>query len=75
MPKSSAGQHWGNHPVKYTNVMCFDLAAAAKELGKVGFSSVDSPNFSVEGWRQRLPQKDPERLERLLAALRKAGIK
>ncbi len=55
--------------------MCFDLAAAAKELGKVGFSSVDSPNFSVEGWRQRLPQKDPERLERLLAALRKAGIK
>jgi adenylate cyclase len=34
-----------------------------------------SPNFSVEGWRQRLPQKDPEKLERVLAALRKVGLK
>jgi adenylate cyclase len=34
-----------------------------------------SPAFSVEGWRQRLPLKDPEKLERYLAALRKAGLK
>jgi adenylate cyclase len=34
-----------------------------------------SPTFSVEGWRQRLPLKDTEKLERYLAALRKAGLK
>jgi adenylate cyclase len=34
-----------------------------------------SPNFSLEGVRQRLPFKDPAELERLLAALRKAGLK
>jgi TolB-like protein/class 3 adenylate cyclase/Flp pilus assembly protein TadD len=34
-----------------------------------------SPNFSVEGWKQRAPQKDPEKLERYLAALRQAGLK
>jgi hypothetical protein len=34
-----------------------------------------SPDFSVEGARQRVPFKDPEVLERTLAALRKAGLK
>jgi tetratricopeptide (TPR) repeat protein len=34
-----------------------------------------SPNFSVEALRQRLPYKDPIVLERIAAALRKAGLK
>jgi len=34
-----------------------------------------SPNFSLEGLRQRLPFKDQAELERLLAGLRKAGLK
>jgi adenylate cyclase len=32
-----------------------------------------SPNFSVEGWRQRLPFKDPAETERFVAALRKGN--
>ena len=34
-----------------------------------------SPNFSLEGYKQRLPYKDPAVLERQIAALRKAGLK
>ncbi|MBI3304323.1 MAG: adenylate/guanylate cyclase domain-containing protein, partial [Deltaproteobacteria bacterium] len=34
-----------------------------------------NPNFSVEVWGQRVPVKDQARLERYLAALRKAGLK
>jgi tetratricopeptide (TPR) repeat protein len=34
-----------------------------------------SPNLSLEGVRQRLPYKDQTDLERILAALRKAGLK
>ncbi len=34
-----------------------------------------SPNFSLEVWRQRVPYKDQGELERLLAGLRKAGLK
>jgi adenylate cyclase len=33
------------------------------------------PNFSLEAWRQRVPYKNPADLERMLAALRKAGLK
>jgi tetratricopeptide (TPR) repeat protein len=34
-----------------------------------------SPNFSLEGVKQRIPLKDPAALERMLAALREAGLK
>src|SRR5262249_2683945 len=34
-----------------------------------------SPHFSLEGWGQRLPSKDPAEIERVLAALRRAGLK
>jgi adenylate cyclase len=34
-----------------------------------------NPKFSLEAWRQNLPVKDPTRLEGILAALRKAGLK
>jgi len=34
-----------------------------------------NPNFSLEVWRQAVPVKDQERLERFLDALRKAGLK
>ena len=34
-----------------------------------------NPNFSLEVHRQRMPIKDPEVLERHIAALRKAGLK
>jgi len=34
-----------------------------------------SPNFSLEGVRQRFPIKDPAALERMIAALRRAGLK
>ena len=34
-----------------------------------------SPNFSLEGMRQRLPFKDQAELERFLDGLRKAGLK
>jgi adenylate cyclase len=34
-----------------------------------------SPQFSLEVWRQRLPFKDQAELERLLAGLRKVGLK
>jgi TolB-like protein/class 3 adenylate cyclase len=34
-----------------------------------------SPGFSIKGISQRLPYKDPQVLDRFLAALRKAGLK
>ena len=34
-----------------------------------------SPKFSLEGFRQVMPFKDPAESERYLAALRKAGLK
>jgi hypothetical protein len=34
-----------------------------------------NPTYSLEVWRQITPFKDPAVLERVLAALRKAGLK
>jgi adenylate cyclase len=46
-----------------------EARAEAKEILKV------SPNFSLEGLRQRLPYKDPGEVERVIAALRNAGLR
>jgi tetratricopeptide (TPR) repeat protein len=58
------------------------LAAIYGELGREEEARAEaaevlrlSPNSSVEGWRQRLPFKDPAETERFVAALRKAGLK
>ena len=58
------------------------LAGAYSELGREGEARSEaaevlrlSPNFSLEGWRQRQPFRDSAVLERDLAALRKAGLK
>ncbi len=58
------------------------LVVAYSELGQEGAAQAEvaelqriSPNFSLEGLRQRAPFKDPVVLERHLAALRKAGLK
>jgi len=58
------------------------LAAAYSELGREAEARAEgtevlriSPNFSLDAWRQILPYKDPAVLERMLAALRKAGMK
>ena len=57
------------------------LAASYGEFGQEAEAQAEvaearriSPNFSLEGSRQRLPYKDPATLERVLAALRKAGL-
>jgi tetratricopeptide (TPR) repeat protein len=46
-----------------------EARAEAAEVLKI------SPKHSLEVWRQRAPYKDPAVLERMLAALRKAGLK
>jgi adenylate cyclase len=46
-----------------------EARAAAAEVLRI------SPAFSLEVWKQRAAQKDPDILERQLAALRKAGLK
>jgi TolB-like protein/Flp pilus assembly protein TadD len=46
-----------------------EARAAAAEVLRL------SPNSSLEGMKQRLPFKDPAQTERVLAALRKAGLK
>jgi TolB-like protein/Tfp pilus assembly protein PilF len=58
------------------------LAAVYSELGREVEARAEaamvlqiSPNFSLEGVRQRFVYKDPTVLERLIAALRKAGLK
>jgi adenylate cyclase len=59
-----------------------DLAATYSELGREEEARAEatevlrlSPNFSLEVYRQRLPYTEPAVTERLLAALRKAGLK
>jgi tetratricopeptide (TPR) repeat protein len=58
------------------------LAAVYSELGKEADARAEAaevlrlnPNFSLEVHKQRVPIKDPAVLERMLAALRKAGLK
>jgi adenylate cyclase len=58
------------------------LAASYSELGREEEARAElaevlrsSPDFSLEGWGQRLPSKNPEEKERLLAGLREAGLK
>ena len=58
------------------------LAGIYSELGREEEARTEaaevlriSPAFSLEGWRQFSPQKDPAILERQIDALRKAGLK
>jgi len=58
------------------------LVVIYSELGRVEEVQAEvaealriSPQLSLEVWRQRAPYKDPTVLERILAALRKAGLK
>jgi adenylate cyclase len=58
------------------------LAGVYSELGREEEARAEavevlrlSPEFSLEGVKQRSPLKDPAQLERGLAALRKAGLK
>jgi TolB-like protein/Tfp pilus assembly protein PilF len=58
------------------------LAAVYSELGKDAEARTEAaavlrinPNWSLEVWKQRVPYKDPAMLERVFAALRKAGLK
>jgi len=46
-----------------------EARAAAAEVLRI------NPKWSLEVWKQRVPYKDPATLERVLAALRKAGLK
>ena len=58
------------------------LASAYSQLGQVAEARAEAaevlrinPNFSLEIHKQRSPDKDPARLERVIGALRKAGLK
>jgi TolB-like protein/Tfp pilus assembly protein PilF len=58
------------------------LAVIYSEVGREGEARAEaaeilriSPNFTLEGVRPRLPFKDPVETERIVAALRKAGLK
>src|SRR5262249_50193266 len=58
------------------------LAVAYSDLGRDEEARAEaaevlrlSPNFSLEGMRQQLPFKDPAQTERVIVALRKAGLK
>jgi tetratricopeptide (TPR) repeat protein len=59
-----------------------NLAVIYSELGREEEARAEAaevlrlnPKFSLEVWRQRNPYKDPAVLERMVAALRKAGLK
>jgi tetratricopeptide (TPR) repeat protein len=58
------------------------LAAVCSELGRDTEAQAEAaevlwinPKWSLEVWKQRIPYKEPAMLERVLAALRKAGLK
>ncbi|MBI3801580.1 MAG: adenylate/guanylate cyclase domain-containing protein [Deltaproteobacteria bacterium] len=59
-----------------------NLAICYAELGRLEEARAEAaefqrlaPNFSLEVFKQSLPYKDPADLERMFAALRKAGLK
>jgi tetratricopeptide (TPR) repeat protein len=59
-----------------------NLAMCYAELNRVEEAQAEaaevlrlSPTFSLNVWRQSLPFKDPAVIERMVAALRKAGLK
>jgi tetratricopeptide (TPR) repeat protein len=69
---------------RYPNVLTahFTLAAVYSELGRAAEARAEAaevlrinPHFSLEVYRQREPLKDPARLERRLAVLRRAGLR
>ncbi|HEV8714791.1 MAG TPA: tetratricopeptide repeat protein [Candidatus Binatia bacterium] len=58
------------------------LAAVYSELGREAEARDEAaevlrinPKWSLEVWKQRVPYKDPAMLERVFAALRRAGLK
>jgi tetratricopeptide (TPR) repeat protein len=58
------------------------IAAVYSELGRDADAQAEAaevlrinPNWSLEVWKQRAPYKDPAMLERVFAALQKAGLK
>ncbi len=58
------------------------LAGVYSELGQEAEARAEAaevlrlnPHFSLEVHRQRMPLKDPAKVERIIAALRKAGLK
>ncbi|MBI3800759.1 MAG: tetratricopeptide repeat protein [Deltaproteobacteria bacterium] len=61
--------HWGVAVV-------YSELGRAEEARKEGAEMLRiMPQFTVEGWKQRSPMKDPAATERFAAALRKAGLK
>jgi tetratricopeptide (TPR) repeat protein len=69
---------------RYPNILGahLTLAAVYSELGREAEARAEAaevlrinPNWSLEVWKQRVPYKDPAMLERIFAALRKAGLK
>jgi adenylate cyclase len=68
----------------YPNILGahLDLAAVYSELGKETEAQAEAaevlrinPHWSLEVWKERVPYKEPVMLERVFAALRKAGLR
>ena len=60
----------------------FGLAASYSALGQMAEARAEvaevlqtNPDFSLEVWQQRVPYQDPAVTERMVSALRKAGLK
>ena len=72
-------------PSPATPIFClptFNLAVVYSELGREEEARAEvaeilrlNPKYSLEVWRQIAPYKDPAVLERMFAALHRAGLK